>query len=157
MCGIQNVIRKDGIYYYRRLIRIGSDTPFRLRLSLKTASRRQAALMAPALTIHCAHLVMRLMEKANQDGLTEQQRAEIFRQQILIERDRLEVMHAKLHIIPPEEQDDIEQALTVPTISFSLNLIEPSLNQPPSPPLIGGSMVRGMRICPSSPSIHNCT
>lgn len=113
MCGIQNVIRKDGIYYYRRLIRIGSDTPFRLRLSLKTASRRQAALMAPALTIHCAHLVMRLMEKANQDGLTEQQRAEIFRQQILIERDRLEVMHAKLHIIPPEEQDDIEQALAL--------------------------------------------
>lgn len=113
MCGIQNVIRKDGIYYYRRLIRIGSDTPFRLRLSLKTASRRQAALMAPALTIHCAHLVMRLMERANQDGLTEQQRAEIFRQQILIERDRLEVMHAKLHIIPPEEQDDIEQALAL--------------------------------------------
>jgi integrase len=113
MCGIQNVIRKDGIYYYRRLIRIGSDTPFRLRLSLKTASRRQAALMAPALTIHCAHLVMRLMEKANQDGLTEQQRAEIFRQQILIERDRLEVMHAKLHIIPPEEQDDIEHALAL--------------------------------------------
>lgn len=113
MCGIQNVSRKDGIYYYRRLIRIGSDTPFRLRLSLKTASRKQAALIASALTIHCAHLVMHLMEKANQDALTEQQRAEIFRQQILIERDRLEVMHAKLHIIPPEEQDDIEHALAL--------------------------------------------
>ncbi len=31
---------------------------------------------------------------------------------MLIERDRLEVMHANLLILPPEDHDDIEKALT---------------------------------------------
>lgn len=42
MCRIQNVTRKQGIYYFRRLIRLGPDKPFWLRFSLKTTSRKRA-------------------------------------------------------------------------------------------------------------------
>lgn len=113
MCRLQNVTRKDGVYYFRRLIRIGADKPFRLRLSLRTTCRQRAAIMAPALTTACIRIVMRLMASPEHDGLNEAQRAEIFRRQVLIERDRLEIMQARLHIIPPEEHDDLEQALAL--------------------------------------------
>lgn len=113
MCRLQNVTRKDGVYYYRRLIRIGADRPFRLRLSLRTTCRQRAAIMAPALTTACIRIVTRLMATPEHDGLTEAQRAEIFRRQVLIERDRLEIMQARLHIIPPEDHDDLEQALAL--------------------------------------------
>jgi integrase len=113
MCRLQNVTRKDGVYYFRRLIRIGADKPFRLRLSLRTTCRQRAAVMAPALTTACIRIVMRLMASPEHDGLTEAQRAEIFRRQVLIERDRLEIMQARLHIIPPEDHDDLEQALAL--------------------------------------------
>jgi len=113
MCKLQNVFRKGGVYYYRRLIRIGADKPFRLRLSLRTTCRQRAAIMAPSLTTACIRIVMRLMGSLEHDGLTEAQRAEIFRRQVLIERDRLEIMQARLHIIPPEEHDDLEQALAL--------------------------------------------
>ncbi|PIX66844.1 MAG: integrase, partial [Sphingomonadales bacterium CG_4_10_14_3_um_filter_58_15] len=113
MCGIQNVTRKHGTYYYRRLIRLGLDKPFRLRMSLKTKSRRHAALLAPALTLICERVVMNMMANIKSDGLTSAQRAEIYRRQMLIERDRLEVMHANLHIIPPEDHDDIDKALSL--------------------------------------------
>ena len=109
----QNVTRKDGVYYFRRLIRIGRDRPFRLRLSLKTACRQRAATMAPALTTACFRIVLQLMADSNHDGLTEAQRAEIFRRQVIIERDRLEIMQARLHIIPPEEYEDLGQALSM--------------------------------------------
>ncbi|MEP2722599.1 site-specific integrase [Roseibium sp.] len=56
---------------------------------------------------------MNMMSKMARDGLTGAQRAEIYRRQILVERDRLEVMHADLQIVPPEDHDDIEQALTL--------------------------------------------
>lgn len=42
MASIQNLTRKQGTYYFRKLVRIGSDQPFRLRLSLKTTNIRQA-------------------------------------------------------------------------------------------------------------------
>ena len=113
MCGIQNVTRKQGTYYYRKLIRLGADRPFRLRLSLKTTSRRRAALLAPALTLICERVAMNMMSKMARDGLTGAQRAEIYRSQILVERDRLEAMHASLHILPPDDHDDIGKALTL--------------------------------------------
>ena len=113
MCGIQNVTRKQGTYYYRKLIRLGADKPFRLRLSLKTTSRRRAALLAPALTLICERVAMNMMSKMARDGLTGAQRAEIYRRQILVERDRLEAMHASLHILPPDDHDDIGKALTL--------------------------------------------
>lgn len=113
MCGIQNVTRKQGTYYYRRLIRLGPDKPFRLRMSLKTTSRKRAALRAPALTLICERVAMNMMVNIASDGLTGAQRAEIYRRQMLIERDRLEVMHANLHIIAPEDHDDLEDALAL--------------------------------------------
>ncbi|GMN04108.1 hypothetical protein MTsPCn3_28390 [Erythrobacter sp. MTPC3] len=113
MCGIQNVTRKQGTYYYRKLIRLGADKPFRLRLSLKTTSRRRAALLAPALTLICERVAMNMMSKMARDGLTGAQRAEIYRRQILVERDRLEAMHASLHILPPDDHEDIGKALTL--------------------------------------------
>lgn len=113
MCGIQNVTRKHGTYYYRKLIRLGADKPFRLRLSLKTTSRRRAALLAPALTLICERVAMNMMSNMARDGLAAAQRAEIFRRQMLVERDRLEAMHASLHVLPPEDHDDIGKALTL--------------------------------------------
>lgn len=113
MCRIQNVTRKDGTYYFRRLIRLGPDKPFRLRFSLKTTSRKRAALLAPAMTLICERLAMNMTVKIATDGLTAAQRAEIFRRQMLVERDRLEVMHAQLHILPPDDHEDIEQALSL--------------------------------------------
>ncbi len=113
MCGIQNVTRKQGTYYYRKLIRLGADKPFRLRLSLKTTSRRRAALLAPALTLICERVAMNMMSKMARDGLTGAERAEIYRRQILVERDRLEAMHASLHILPPDDHEDIGKALTL--------------------------------------------
>ena len=113
MCGIQNVTRKQGTYYYRKLIRLGADKPFRLRLSLKTTSRRRAALLAPALTLICERVTMNMMSKMARDGLTGAQRAEIYRRQMLVERDRLEAMHASLHILPPDDHEDIGKALTL--------------------------------------------
>ncbi|MEL7691484.1 site-specific integrase [Citromicrobium bathyomarinum] len=113
MCGIQNVTRKQGTYYYRRLIRLGGDKPFRLRLSLKTTSRRRASLLAPALTLICERVAMNMMSNMARDGLTGAQRAEIFRRQMLVERDRLEAMHASLHVLPPEDHEDIDKALTL--------------------------------------------
>ena len=113
MCGIQNVTRKQGTYYYRKLIRLGADKPFRIRFSLKTTSRRRAGLLAPALTLICERVAMNMMSKMARDGLDAAQRAEIFRRQILVERDRLEAMHASLHVLPPEDHDDIGKALTL--------------------------------------------
>lgn len=47
------------------------------------------------------------------DGLNTPQRAEIFRRQMPVERDRLDVMHAQLHILPPEDHEDIDKALSL--------------------------------------------
>jgi integrase len=113
MCSIQNVTRKQGTYYFRRLIRLGPDKPFRLRFSLKTTSRKRASLLAPAMTLICERLAMKMTAKIATDGLTAPQRAEIFRRQMLVERDRLEVMHAQLHILPPEDHEDIDKALSL--------------------------------------------
>jgi len=113
MCRIQNVTRKQGTYYYRRLIRLGPDKPFRIRFSLRTTCRKRASLLAPALTLICERLAMNMIAKLGSDGLTAAERAEIFRRQMLIERDRLEVMHAQLHILPPEDHEDIDKALSL--------------------------------------------
>ena len=113
MCSIQNVTRKQGTYYFRRLIRLGPDKPFRLRFSLKTTSRKRAALLAPAMTLICERLAMNMTVNIANDGLTAAQRSEIFRRQMLVERDRLEVMHAQLHILPPDDHEDIEKALSL--------------------------------------------
>ena len=78
MCGIQNVVRKQDIYYYRRLSRFGDPKPFRLRLSLRTISRRRASLLAPALTLTKQSLAMTMMVNIARRGLTAAQRAEIF-------------------------------------------------------------------------------
>lgn len=113
MSGIQNVIRKQGTYYYRKLIRLGPDKPFRLRLSLKTTCRKRAGLLAPALTLIGERVAMNMMSNMARDGLTGAQRAEIYRRQMLVERDRLETMHASLHIVPPDDHDDIGKALSL--------------------------------------------
>jgi integrase len=113
MCSIQNVTRKQGAYYFGRLIRLGPDKPFRQRFSLKTTSRKRAALLAPAMTLICERLAMNMTVNIANDGLTAAQRSEIFRRQMLVERDRLEVMHAQLHILPPDDHEDIEKALSL--------------------------------------------
>lgn len=113
MSGIQNVIRKQGTYYYRKLIRLGPDKPFRLRLSLKTTCRKRAGLLAPALTLIGERVALNMMSNMARNGLTGAQRAEIYRRQMLEERDRLETMHASLHIVPPEDHDDIGKALSL--------------------------------------------
>lgn len=113
MCRIQNVTRKHGTYYYRRLIRLGPDKPFRLRFSLQTTCRKRASRLAPALTLICDQVAINMTSNLSSDGLTGAERAEIFRRQVLIERDRLEVMHAQLHILPPEDHEDIDQALSL--------------------------------------------
>jgi integrase len=56
---------------------------------------------------------MNVMMNMGRDGLTAQQRTEVYRRQMLVERDRLEMMHANLQIIPPDEQDDIAKALAL--------------------------------------------
>lgn len=68
MCGIQNVARKQGTYYYRKLIRLGLISPFWLRLTLKTTSRRSAALLAPALTLFCERGAMNTKAKMAREG-----------------------------------------------------------------------------------------
>lgn len=69
MSSIQNVSRRHGTYYFRKLIRLGADKPFRLRLSLKTTSHRRAGLLAPALTLICERVAMNMMSKMARDGL----------------------------------------------------------------------------------------
>lgn len=113
MSKLQNVTRKHGTYYFRRLIRLGDDKPFRLRISLRTTNRRRASLLAPALTLIAERVAMNVMMNMGRDGLTAQQRTEVYRRQMLVERDRLEMMHANLQIIPPDEQDDIAKALAL--------------------------------------------
>ena len=113
MSGIQNVIRKHGTYYFRRIIRLGSDKPFRLRLSLRTTNRRRASMLAPALTLTCERIAMNMMVGIHGAGLTAEQRAEIFRRQILVERDRLEELHASLHILPAEDHSDVDKAIAL--------------------------------------------
>jgi len=61
----------------------------------------------------CERVAINMMSKMAGDGLNAAQRAEIFRRQILVERDRLEAMHASLHVLPPEDHDDIGKALTL--------------------------------------------
>ncbi|MGB3752432.1 MAG: site-specific integrase [Parerythrobacter sp.] len=113
MAGIQNVTRKQGTYYYRKLIRLGPDKPFRLRMSLKTTCRKRAGLLAPALTLIGERVAMNMMAKISSDGLNAEQRAEIYRRQMLIERDRLEIMQARLHIETPDDHDDVVKALSL--------------------------------------------
>lgn len=113
MCKIQNVARAHGLYYYRRLIRLGRDKPFRLRFSLRTTSRRRAALLAPALTLIAERLAMTMMASIAADRLTAPQRAEIFRRQMLVERDRLEAMHASLHFLPRDDHQEVGKALSL--------------------------------------------
>lgn len=113
MCKIQNVARTDGLYYYRRLIRLGRDKPFRLRFSLRTTSRRRAALLAPALTLIAERLAMTMMASIVAEGLTAAQRAEIYRRQMLVERDRLEAMHASLHFLPRDDHHEVGKALSL--------------------------------------------
>lgn len=113
MCGIQNVTRKHGTYYYRRLVRLAGNKPFRLRFSLRTTSRRRAGLLAPALTLIAERLAMTMMANIAADCLTAEQRAEIFRRQMLAERDRLEAMHASLHIVPRYDHAEVDKALSL--------------------------------------------
>ncbi len=98
MTRIQNSIRKDGTYYFRRIIRLGNDKPFRIRLSLRTTDHCRARIMTPTLVVKSEALRMSMMQTMNRDGLTADQRAEIFRRQMLRERDRLEAGHAQLQL-----------------------------------------------------------
>lgn len=111
MSGIANVIRKHDTYYFRRVIRLGSTKPFRLRLSLRTTCRHRARLLASALTLSCERVKMNIMSGRFGASLTPEQRAEIFRRQMLIERERIEVVHAGLHIQPAEDHADSDKAL----------------------------------------------
>lgn len=111
MCNIQNVTRTNGTYYYRRLIRLGTDRPFRLRFSLRTTYWRRARLLASAMTLIAERLMVTMTAKITLDGLTAPQRAEIFRRQMLVERDRLEAMHASLHVVARCDYPDAEEAL----------------------------------------------
>ena len=113
MSGIPNVIRKYETYYFRRMIRLGKSKSFRLRLSLQTTNRRRAKLLASALTLSCERVAMNMMSGRYGAALTAAQSAEIFRQQMLIERDRLAVMHASLYIQPADDHADNDKALSL--------------------------------------------
>src|SRR3989344_7196379 len=104
MTRIQNSIRKDGTYYFRRIIRLGNDKPFRIRLSLRTTAPCRARIMPPTLVVKSETLRMSMMQTMNRDGLTADQRAEIFRRQMLRERDRLEAGPAQLQPAAPGDQ-----------------------------------------------------
>lgn len=75
MSSIQFVSRKNGTYYFRRAIRLGSDKPFRLRLSMRTMCHARAKAIAPALVVTCDVLRTKLMATIEKDGLTAAQRA----------------------------------------------------------------------------------
>ena len=112
MTRIQNSIRKDGTYYFRRIIRLGEDKPFRIRMSLRTTNHRRARIMTPALVVKSEALRMSMLQTISRDGLTAEQRAEIFRRQMLRERDRLEAGHAQLQLADLDDQLP-EEALEV--------------------------------------------
>ncbi|TIX50500.1 site-specific integrase [Alteraurantiacibacter aquimixticola] len=110
MSRIQNVSRKDGTYYFRRVIRLGNDNPFRIRLSLKTMIHARAKVMAPALSVVSEAIRLRMTQNIGRDGLSASQRAEIFKRQMLRERDRLEMGHAELQLVD-QQQELPEEAL----------------------------------------------
>jgi len=113
---IPNVTRKQGIYYYRRLIRLGVQKPFRIRISLRTRCHKRASLLSAALTLFCEQAAMTITSNSETQILTAEQRAAIFRDQLLIERDRLEVLHARLQIAPqdfPDYEGGVERALSL--------------------------------------------
>lgn len=56
---------------------------------------------------------MTMMASIVADGLTAPQRAEIFRRQMLVERDRLEAMHARLHFLPRDDHQEVGRALSL--------------------------------------------
>lgn len=111
MHAIQNLSRKCGTYYFRRQIRLGRDKPFRIRVSLRTHQHSRARFMGPALSLACEKLAMNLMRNIAATSLTAAQRREIFQRQILLERDRLEQLHAQMLVAAPEDHDLIEDAL----------------------------------------------
>lgn len=111
MHAIQNLSRKCGTYYFRRQIRLGRDKPFRIRLSLRTHQHGRARFMGPALSLACEKLAMNLMRNIAATNLTAAQRREIFQRQILLERDRLEQLHAQMLVAAPDDHDLIEDAL----------------------------------------------
>lgn len=55
---------------------------------------------------------MTIMASVAEDGLTAAQLVEIYRRQMLIERDRLEAMYAG-QIVPPEDHADIQRTLSL--------------------------------------------
>lgn len=116
MSRIPNVTRKQGIYYFRRLIRLGVQKPFRIRISLRTRCHKRASLLSAALTLFCEQAAMTITSNPETQILTAEQRAAIFRDQLLIERDRLEVLHARLQIAPqdfPDYEGGVERALSL--------------------------------------------
>lgn len=115
MTSIQYVSRKDGTYYFRRTVRLGDDKPFRLRLSLRTMNHRQAKAIAPALAMACEVVRRRLMTTMGRDGLSAAQRAEIFKRQMLRERDRIEAGHAELQLM------DLGDQLPIEALNFRLD------------------------------------
>ena len=115
MTSIQYVSRKDGTYYFRRTVRLGDDKPFRLRLSLRTMNHRQAKAIAPALAMACEVVRKRLMTTMGRDGLSAAQRAEIFKRQMLRERDRIEAGHAELQLM------DLGDQLPIEALNFRLD------------------------------------
>lgn len=108
MSRIQFVSRRDGTYYFRRVIRLGVDKPFRLRLSMRTMCHGRARAIAPALVVTCDALRAKMMATVERDGLTAAQRAAIFKAQILRERDRLEAGHAGLQLLDLDGQLPVE-------------------------------------------------
>jgi hypothetical protein len=113
MCHVQNLTRKNGTYYYRRQIRFLNDKPFRLRFSLKTTDQRRACMLAPALSLICEGLAVNKAAEFAKAGLTAAQRNEIYRRQVLIERNRLEVMQADILCSEAINYIDTEQLLKV--------------------------------------------
>ena len=111
-----NLTRKNGTWYFRRLVRLGPDKPFRIRVSLRTNCRKRASLLSAALTVFCEHAAMSFSTNPRAQGLTAEQRAEIFRRQLIIERDQLEILHARLQISPcdfPDHEGGVERALSL--------------------------------------------
>ena len=122
----RNLTRKQGIYYFRRTIRLGKDKPFRIHMSLQTTRFARAQMLASAIVLRSEKLRMNMMRQISDDGLTADQRTEIFRRQLMLERDRLAVLHAQLLVdtLPAANQLFPEPPFPEDLLRAKLDLLE---------------------------------
>ena len=107
MPAIQNVGRRNAVYWFAVEVRFGDRKRFKVHISLKTKEQAVARLMGPALTAASEAIKIRMTANFNNDGLSPAERAEVFRREVIKERDRLERMHAQIQLDSPSDADTV--------------------------------------------------